>query len=52
MLTQKKHLVTIIVDVNHSTEMSLSLPENKFALLLQSFSQDKYCFDWLWRVHI
>jgi adenylate cyclase len=36
----KKHLVTIIVDINHSTEMSLSLPENKFALLLQSFSQE------------
>ena len=36
----KSNLVTMFVDINHSTEMSLSLPENKFALLLQSFAQE------------
>ena len=30
----------MFIDINHSTEMSLSLPENKFALLLQSFAQE------------
>ena len=36
----KFNLVTMFVDINHSTEMSLSLPENKFALILQSFAQE------------
>ncbi|MFL6404026.1 MAG: adenylate/guanylate cyclase domain-containing protein [Nitrososphaeraceae archaeon] len=36
----KSNLVTMFVDINHSTEMSLSLPENKFALMLQSFAQE------------
>jgi adenylate cyclase len=36
----KSNLVTMFVDINHSTEMSLSLPEDKFALMLQSFAQE------------
>ena len=36
----KSNLVTMFVDINHSTEMSLSLSENKFALMLQSFAQE------------
>jgi adenylate cyclase len=36
----KSNLLTMFVDINDSTEMSLSLPENKFALLLQSFAQE------------
>ena len=30
----------MFVDINNSTEMSLSLPENKLALVLQSFAQE------------
>ena len=36
----KTNLVTMFVDINKSTEMSLSLPENKFALILQTFAQE------------
>jgi adenylate cyclase len=30
----------MFVDINNSTQMSLSLPEHKFALLVQSFAQE------------
>ena len=36
----KTNLVTMFVDINNSTEMSLSLPEDKFALMVQSFAQE------------
>ena len=36
----KTNLVTMFVDINNSTEMSLSLPEHKFALMVQSFAQE------------
>jgi class 3 adenylate cyclase len=36
----KTNLVIIFIDINNSTEMSLSLPENKFALMVQSFAQE------------
>jgi class 3 adenylate cyclase len=36
----KTNLVIMFVDINNSTEMSLSLPENKFALLVQCFAQE------------
>ena len=36
----KTNLVIMLVDINKSTEMSLYLPENKFALVLQSFAQE------------
>lgn len=36
----KTYLVIMIIDINNSTEMSLSLPENKFALMVQSFAQE------------
>ena len=39
-VNNKTNLVTMIVDINNSTEMSLSLPENKFALLIQCFAQE------------
>ena len=36
----KTSLVVMFVDINNSTEMSLSLPEDKFALIVQSFAQE------------
>jgi adenylate cyclase len=36
----KTYLVTMFVDINNSTQMSLSLPEHKFALIVQSFAQE------------
>ncbi|MFZ0327010.1 MAG: adenylate/guanylate cyclase domain-containing protein, partial [Nitrososphaeraceae archaeon] len=36
----KTYLVTMFVDINSSTQMSLSLPEHKFALIVQSFAQE------------
>ncbi len=36
----KTNLVIMFVDINNSTEMSLCLPENKFALLVQCFAQE------------
>jgi hypothetical protein len=39
-LNTKINLVTMFVDISHSTEMSLSLPERKFALLVQCFTQE------------
>jgi class 3 adenylate cyclase len=39
-VNKKINLITMFVDINNSTEMSLSLPENKFALLVQCFAQE------------
>ena len=36
----KTNLVIVFIDINSSTEMSLSLPENKFALMIQTFAQE------------
>jgi adenylate cyclase len=36
----KTNLVTMFVDINSSTQMSLSLPEHKFALIVQTFAQE------------
>jgi adenylate cyclase len=39
-VNSKTHLVTMFVDINNSTEMSLSLPDSEFALLVQCFAQE------------
>lgn len=39
-MNTKINLVCMFVDISHSTEMSLSLPEHKFALLVQCFAQE------------
>jgi class 3 adenylate cyclase len=36
----KTNLVVMFIDINNSTQMSLSLPEHKFALIVQSFAQE------------
>jgi class 3 adenylate cyclase len=36
----KTNLVIMITDINNSTQMSLTLPESKFAQLLQTFAQE------------
>ena len=36
----KTNLVIAFIDINNSTQMSLSLPENKFALMIQTFAQE------------
>jgi len=37
---RKTNLVIVFVDVNNSTEMSLSLAEDRFALMIQTFAQE------------
>jgi len=39
-VNRKTKFVIMIIDVNNSTEMSLSLPEDRFALLIQTFAQE------------
>src|SRR5438552_748922 len=39
-VNNKTNLITMFVDINNSTEMSMSLPENKFALLIQCYAQE------------
>ena len=39
-VNNKTHLITMFVDISDSTQMSLSLPDNKFALLVQCFAQE------------
>jgi len=39
-VNNKTNLVIMFVDINNSTQMSLSLPENKFALIVQTFAQE------------
>jgi adenylate cyclase len=39
-INRKTNVVIIFTDVNNSTEMSLSLPEDRFALMIQTFAQE------------
>jgi adenylate cyclase len=39
-VNRKTNVVIMFVDINNSTEMSLSLPEDKFALMIQPFAQE------------
>ena len=39
-VNRKTNIVIMIVDVNNSTQMSLSLEEERFALLIQTFAQE------------
>jgi adenylate cyclase len=39
-LNSKTNLVTMIVDINGSTNMSLYLSQNRFALIVQTFAQE------------
>jgi adenylate cyclase len=39
-VNSKTNLVIMFVDINNSTQMSLSLPENTFALIVQTFAQE------------
>ena len=39
-VNNKTHLITMFVDINDSTQMSLSLPDNEFALLVQCYAQE------------
>jgi class 3 adenylate cyclase len=39
-VNSKTNLVIMFVDISNSTEMSLSLPEDKFALMAQIFAQE------------
>lgn len=39
-VNRKTNVVIMIVDVNNSTQMSLSLEEERFALLIQTFAQE------------
>ena len=41
-VNSKTNLAIMFVDINNSTQMSLTLAENKFALLVQSLSQCVY----------
>lgn len=39
-VNKKTNVVIMFVDINKSTEISLSLPEDRFALLIQTFAQE------------
>jgi len=39
-VNNKTNLVTMFVDINNSTQMSLSLPDDEFALLVQCYAQE------------
>ncbi|MFZ0514118.1 MAG: adenylate/guanylate cyclase domain-containing protein [Candidatus Nitrosopolaris sp.] len=39
-INRKTNVVIMFTDVNNSTEMSLSLPEDRFALMIQTFAQE------------
>ena len=39
-VNKKTNAVIMFIDINKSTEMSLSLPEDRFALLIQTFAQE------------
>ena len=39
-LNRKTNVVIMFIDINDSTETSLSLPEDKFALMIQTFAQE------------
>ena len=40
-VNRKTNVVVMIIDVNRSTEMSLSLQEDRFALMIRTFAQEK-----------
>ena len=44
-VNKKTNVVIIFIDVNNSTVMSLSLPEDRFALMIQTFAQEMYRCD-------
>jgi class 3 adenylate cyclase len=39
-LNRKTNVVIMFIDINNSTEISLSLPDDKFALMIQTFAQE------------
>ena len=39
-VNSKTNLVIMFVDINNSTQMSLSLSETRFALIVQTFAQE------------
>jgi len=39
-VNKKTNVVIMFIDINKSTEISLSLPEDRFALLIQTFAQE------------
>jgi len=39
-VNSKTNLVIMFIDINKSTQMSLSLPDDKFALIIQTFAQE------------
>src|SRR5206468_6889181 len=39
-LNKKTNAVIMFIDINNSTEISLSLPEDRFALSVQTFAQE------------
>ena len=39
-VNRKTNVIIMIIDVNNSTEMSLTLQEDRFALLIQTFAQE------------
>jgi class 3 adenylate cyclase len=39
-LNNKTHIVIMLIDINGSTEMSFSLPDDKFATIIQIFAQE------------
>jgi len=39
-VNKKTNVVIMFIDINRSTEISLSLPEDRFALLIQTFAQE------------
>jgi len=39
-VNRKTNVVVMIIDVNRSTEMSLSLQEDRFALMIRTFAQE------------
>ena len=48
-VNRKTNLVVMIVDINKSTQMSLSLPENRFSLMTTDLcSRNKHCCIRLW----
>jgi adenylate cyclase len=39
-VNSKTNLVIMFIDINNSTQMSLSIPDDKFALIIQTFAQE------------
>jgi class 3 adenylate cyclase len=51
-VNNKTNLVILFVDINNSTQMSLSLTEKNFALILDLRAGNKYCRISLWWVRL